>query len=812
MDGVTVDENEKAGGSKKDDDELLAVARDRFNKAESAWSGQRRDATEDIRFRSGEQWPEEIRRAREQDNRPCLSVNQLPQYIRQVVNDQKRNRPSIQVSAVDSTADPDTAIVLQAIIRNLEYKSDADLAYDTAFESAATCGLGYFRIKTDYCDSNSFYQDLKICPVSNLFSVYTDPQAEDPYLTDATFAFVFEEVSKDDYKRRFPDSEVVSANWTSEYSSSQGWVNEDTVRLAEYYYVEYKPKEIVQLDDGSVMTADAYEEKFASVQRVVGVLSSAQLLMDGVPKAPKVLNRRKSEERVVNYVLTNGVEILDRTVWPGSTIPIVPVIADSYMKDNIRVFEGIVRHARDPQRMYNFWVSAETEMIALAPKAPFIGGAGQFENFEKQWSQANTRNLPYLEYNPVASNGTPLPPPTRNAYEPPVQAITNARGLAREDMKATTGIYDPSLGIASREESGVAVMARQYQAGTTNFHYVDNLCKSLRRAGKIILEVLPKIYDAPRIVRITGDEERVVRVGANVTQDPENGDYTLGVGTYDVVVEPGESNTTARQESIRVLAELAKVAPQIIMTCGDLIVRNLDIPEAGEMAERMKRMLPPELQPNEGIPPKAQMLIQQLQQKSVQQMQELGLRMQQMQEILAATTSRANALQAKVDSQQMQTESKERIEFAKMKVDLIKDLSHVDPMTAAQMADREISAIDEQLFVLGEGQPVKPQPASAAPGEEQYIIPGINDPVTELQKANERIRSLQLNAQASGARAARSAAAEATGGGGAGSPLGVVGNEGLPPEIPVVPHTPANIKGRGPVSRAASILGEGQNF
>jgi len=782
------DKTEKKAKSGKE--ELLKQIREDFRVAEEAWNALRDEMRDDYKFRSGEQWPDEIKRLREVDGRPCLTVNQMPQYIRQVVNDQKRNRPSIQVTAVDNKADPDTAIVLQGLIRNIEYTSNADLAYDTAFEQAATCGVGYFKIKTKYCDDRSFDQDIVIEPIQDVFSVYTDPLAE-PFLSDARFAFIFEEKSRDDFKKQFPDSEAVSAMWDSERVGCETWVTEDTIRLAEYYYVERSTKRIVQLDNGEIMDRVDYDESVRKFGETGIQLSGTGVFQNDEPPAvPEVVAEREAEVRTVHWVLTNGLEILDETLWPGECIPIIPVVGDTYISDGKRQFEGVVRQARDPQRMYNFWVSAETESIALAPRAPFIGAAGQFENFEKQWNIANTRNLPYLEYNPVSANGQPVAAPTRNAYEAPVQAITNARALAQNDIKATTGIYDPSLGMSSREESGVAVLARQYQASTTNFHYVDNLTKSLRHAGKIIIDLIPKIYDTPRIIRITGDEERVVRVGANIEQNKDVSDYQLGIGRYDVVVQPGESNTTQRQESLKILTELAKVAPQIIGSCGDLIVGNLDIPEAAEMAARMKLMMPPELQPNGGISPKAQAMIQQIQQQAQAQIMQMQAVMQQMQVLNSELTSRANSAEAKIDSKIMETSSKERIELAKIQRDYVLEAAKIMGAKADKLLDLEIAQIENRLQQIGDDEPVQALPANAKPGTEQYVIPGINDPITELQKTQEQMRNKQ-------ASQAESALHESN----------VDSQGGLPQDAlhPIVPATPSNLKGKGPILLGSTV-------
>jgi hypothetical protein len=116
---VATPEKEKTDSDEQD---LLEQARKRFALAVEAESENRKEALEDMRFRSGDQWPAEIRNAREQDRRPCLTINRLPQFSRQIINDIRQNRPSIKVNPVDDQADVETAKIQQGIIRHIEYQ------------------------------------------------------------------------------------------------------------------------------------------------------------------------------------------------------------------------------------------------------------------------------------------------------------------------------------------------------------------------------------------------------------------------------------------------------------------------------------------------------------------------------------------------------------------------------------------------------------------------------------------------------------------------------------------------------------------
>lgn len=626
---------------------LLAKARERFVISSDAESQIRKEALDDLQFRKGDQWPDEIKRQRYEDQRPCLTINQIPQFIRQITNDQRQNRPSIQINPVDSEADVDTAEVLEGMVRHIQYDSGADAAYDTAFQAAVTGGFGYFRINTAYTDPNSFDQDIKILRVKNAFTVYFDPSCKEPDYSDAAFAFIIEKLSKEEFKEQYPDAELSNmGNWTS---TGDGWIESSECRVAEYFYRESKTVTIVQMSDGTV-------------------LPKSELPSD-LPEGVTVLKTRQTQEFSVKWCKITGHEVLEQTDWPGKWIPIIPVLGDELDVDGERILEGIVRQAKDPQRQYNFMSSATTETIALAPKAPFVGAAGQFENFEGDWQRANVSNVPFLQYNPISLNGTQAPPPTRNTFEPAIQATTIAMGQASQDLKAVTGIYQAALGAQGNETSGKGILARQQQSHGANFHFVDNLSRSLRQAGRVILDLIPHIYDTERTMRIIGEDgtQSTVQLapGGQQQQDPQQAQqqqqmgqavkkvFDVTTGKYDVTVSTGPSYQTKRQEAVASQMQLVSSFPQIMPVAGDIMVRNMDWPGADKIADRMEKMLPPQLQENEGaLPPQAQ-----------QQLAHLTAQNQQLTQALHTTTEE---LQQKTNIKAMELESKERVHFTQL--------------------------------------------------------------------------------------------------------------------------------------------------
>jgi hypothetical protein len=619
----------------KREEKILSTARSRLNMAISSYSESREDELDDLKFFAGSpdnhwQWPADVLATRGAvqgqtiNARPCLTMNKLPQHVRQVTNDQRQNRPAIKVIPVDDRADIEVAEIFDGMMRHIEYISDADVAYDTACENQVTYGEGYIRLLTEYCDDNSFDQDIKIGRVRNSFSVYMDPTIQDPCGADAKWCFITEDILKEDYERMFPDAQPLSTLMSlgvGDQSLSQ-WLTQDTVRIAEYFYVEYERKTL-NLYPGNVSVFEGEPE-------------DKQMKAMGM----KPVRTRQVDAQKVRWCKINGYEILEERDWAGKYIPVVRVVGNEFEVDGRMYVSGLVRNAKDAQRMYNYWVSQEAEMLALAPKAPFIGYAGQFEGFETQWKTANTQNWPYLEVNPDATDGqgAVLPLPQR-AMPPMAQTgLIQAKMGAAEDIKSTTGQYDASLGATSNERSGKAILARERQGDTGTYHFVDNLARAVRHIGRQIVDLIPKIYDTQRIARIIGLDGETKMARVDPTQ-PEpvrrivdqfgvvlEKVYNLSVGKYDVCVTTGPSYMTKRQEALDAMSQLLQGNPQLWAVAGDLFIKHMDWPGAQEMAARFAKTLDPKLLSDNDKSPELQ--------AAEQQMQAMGQEMEQMHQML----------------------------------------------------------------------------------------------------------------------------------------------------------------------------------
>jgi len=597
--------------SKGGSEEILTVARSRMNTAITAVSQTREDELDDLRFYAGSpdnqwQWPADVLQTRGAvqgqtiNARPCLTINKLPQHVHQVTNEQRMNRPGIKVIPADDKADVDVADVFNGVIRHIEYISDADVAYDTACENQVSYGEGYIRLLTEYCDEDTFDQDIKIGRIRNSFSVYMDPLIQDPTGADAKWCFVTEDLPKAEYERLYPDAAPISTLMSlgvGDQSIAQ-WIGENTIRIAEYFYIEYE-KQTLNLYPGN-QTAFSGTPEDKTLRMMFG----------------KPIRSREADRKKVKWCKINGYDILEEREWAGAYIPVVRVVGNEFEVDGQMYVSGLVRNAKDAQRMYNYWVSQEAEMLALAPKAPFIGYGGQFEGYEQQWKTANTNNWPYLEVNPDVTDGQGAVLPLPQRAQPPMASsgLLQAKAGAAEDIKSATGQYNASLGMTSNERSGKAILARQREGDIGTYHYVDNLARAIRHIGRQLVDLIPKIYDTERIARIIGEDGEPSTVKMNPMQEEpvkrivdQEGVliekiYNPAVGKYDVRVITGPGYATKRQEALESMAQLLQGNPQLWQVAGDLFVKNMDWPGAQDLAKRFKKTIDPKVLADEDDP------------------------------------------------------------------------------------------------------------------------------------------------------------------------------------------------------------------
>ena len=578
----------------------------------------RSEALEDLKFAAGDQWPVEIQNSRVLEARPCLTVNKVDAYCRQLTNQMRQQRPRIKVHGMNNESDAKMAQIIQGICRHIEVQSDADQAYDKAGDFAVRMGWGYWRVTTDYVKDDSFDQDIFIKAIDNPFTVYFDPNSVAPDGSDAEKVLITTVISKDNFKKMYPNAELQQGfTMRGTGDSNPEWVMKEDIRLAEYFYVDRTPIKIHLLSDGSSVKSKDLPPQ--------DVLDAAGIT---------IVESRDSHEKKIKWCKLTSMEVLEEGEWAGKYIPIVPVFGQETVVENKKKKFGIVRMAKDPQRMYNFWQTSLTESVALAPKAKWLLAEGQDEGHENEWAMANIKSMPVLRYKQKDIDGQPAPPPQRLQPEPPPAGIMAAAQAMTTDLMQVVGIFDPAQ-LPQGNISGKALQGQQQQVDLTNFHYYDNLTRSIRQTGRIILDLIPHIYDRERVMRIIGDDGKPEILTINqYGQDEEGINKILNdvtVGEYDIVMDTGPGYNSKRQEAVESMMALFAADPALIQQAGDLLVRNMDFPGAETIADRLAVNNPlAKVDDKSKVPPRVQMELQKSQ-ATIQQMQQ---QMQQMQQFI----------------------------------------------------------------------------------------------------------------------------------------------------------------------------------
>lgn len=585
---------------------FLQEARERAAYGMERWQDNFRAAQEDIEFLAGEQWPQSVRTERAEEDRPCLTLNKLPQFVDQVLGDQRQNRPAIHIHAVEDNVTPtqtpkkeelaqldpadasrakgkvpntvgnqdySLAEVYESLIRNIEYMSNAEAHYDTAFQHAVESGFGWLRVLTHYQNEDTFDQDCKIEAIPNRFNVILDPDCREPDYSDANWGFVIERITKKQFDKRYPGKAVGDLG-----DGSTFWVTEEHIAIAEYFWREPTKRTLLLLSDGKTVWQDEVKD----------VLD--ELAENGI----QVIRERKVKTYKVMWAKITAHDVLEKQrEWHGRTIPLIPVLGKEMTIGDQKFFRGLIRFAKDAQRMHNYWMTAATERVALAPKAPWIASDDMIDG-RPEWEDANKKNYSVLTYNQQPDGSRPQRDMPANMPAAELQLALSAT----DELKATVGIYDASLGNQSNETSGKAILARQRQGDRGTFAYIDNLSRAIRRVGQVLIEVIPRIYDGERVIRLRFADESGDWVKINETiRDDESGKdvlvHDIAAGKFDVTVKSGPSYATQRLEAADSLLQFVQAVPTSASVVLDLIAQNMDWPGAKDIARRLKKIVPP---------------------------------------------------------------------------------------------------------------------------------------------------------------------------------------------------------------------------
>jgi len=676
------------------DDDLLRDGKDLFREAEDAEADNRQTAEDDIRFaRNSEQWPEEILNQRKLEGRPALTINKLPAFVRQVVNDARQNKPSIKVHPADSGADPDTAEVVNGLIRNIEYTSNADVAYDTAVECAVSGGFGYIRVGLDYAYHDSFDMDLQIKRVANPFSVYGDPNSREADSSDWMNAYVVDRLSKAEFGSKYGEDSKSYQSWDDIGAWGEGpWRQDNDILVAEWWARREEEVKIYLTATGMVLSdKQVKEDEDIQLGLQAGLI---QITRERLAKA----------YRVKQHIMT-GAEIIESNEWAGCYIPIIPVYGDEFDIKGKRVFRSLIHPAIDAQRMFNYWRTTSTELVALAPRVPYIGPEGAFDVDQDKWNTANTQSHAYLEYSKNA-----VAPPQRQPLDSGVAAGALQEALnAADDMKAIMGIYDASLGARSNETSGRAIMARQREGDVSTFHFIDNMSRAIRHTGRILIDLIPHVYSGERIVRIMGEDgsPETRQLGKQYPKvDPKSGQpmvdgqgqaimalHDLSAGKYDLTVTTGPSFTTRREEAAFQMTEMIRALPASAPILGKHLAKNLDWPGADEIAEELE-----EMSGGAQIPPEVQQMIEQ----GKEEIARLTEENQQLKQDHSLDEAEMMAKQ-----QQAGVEAQNKVKIAMIDIEADKQIAF-----AKIEAEKEIAAYKARLMAQVEANRPPPQQAA----------------------------------------------------------------------------------------------------
>lgn len=628
----------------KDDADIVKAALRLYDAAYERDEQNILDGYDDLEFRAGNHWPTDIENERVSEGRPVEKINQIPQYVRQVTGDMRQMRPAIKVVPTDDEGTDEGGEAMAGVIRYIENRSDAPGIYFQGADSQVTCGMGAWRIITEYAGESTFNQELRIAPIEDALGVLWDEDSVLPTREDAMECLIPVDMATTKFKKLYPDATAAdfAPQGTDAGGSQHDWTSEDKVRVGEYWFKRKTKRTMALMPDGSVEDMTG-----ASADKI------AYLQQEGV-------RIEKRDSCKVFRALVTASEVLEGPEeWPGSYIPIIPVIGEEIRIGRRIVRHGVVRYMKPVQRIYNYMVSADIEVTALQPKAPFIGTEKNFQEYQDVWETANSKNHAYLPYTPDPANGGIAP----QRVQPPVSSQGIATGIerAQRDFQTVTGIYNASLGARSNETSGKAITARDRQGDTGTFVYPDNWTRAIGYTGKILVDLIPKIYDTARVLRIVGEDGKVEKIEINQVQavDMESGQMRLfndvTSGSYDVTIQMGPSYATKREEAREGMTAFMQGNPNIAPLIADLYAKAQDWPLADEIGERLEVTLPAPIRAmkaeKEGKP-----LPQDMQAPQPDPMQQQAMQMELAGKEAETVAKQANARKAEADASKAEIE------------------------------------------------------------------------------------------------------------------------------------------------------------
>lgn len=665
-------------GLNTNDQNFLMTALKRWGFAYEAEINNRTEALADVDVYLGNTWTDVDRNARMNAGRPCESVNIVQQFVRQVTNEQRmQNKGIVARAELPGDEEDEKAEIIQGLCRHIEQSSHADVTYETSFQQMAIGGFGWGEIDVVAESPVSWAKKIIIRPIQNQFSVYDDPAAVRFDRRDSNWRFITEDIPWEDFKEQYGEDVVTDQSFATAIGDTmRQWWTDKTVRVANYWYCKHikRVKCLMMGGDGR------WEDELKPEERYF------------------VVDREPVDWRQVCWVKMTAAQILDKGTWKGQWIPQVPMLGDETTVSGVRILKGMVRNAREPQRRYNYLVTTLVELLMMIPKAPVVGAAGQFENFEREWAAVNNRMLAYLEYNPISVQGTLVPPPARISYSADIEKLVVAIQQCESDVRAAMGMYQASLGERERDESGVALKERKMAGDMANLNYADNESRAIQCYGEMIVDLIPYVYDTPRIIQIVrpnGQTEPVL-INQKYMEGNQEREFDLKQIAVGITIDSGPSEPTTRKATQQTLIEIMKVAgPEQQQVLLPEIIRNTDMVNAGEVAEQLEQGLPPQYQKKRKDQPEVPPEIQQM-------IQAMGTQNKALQAALERAEQTINQKQIEADSKERIEAGKNQIQLAKMQNDLVLEQMKIDAGNSRALMAAEFGKIQTQMDQLHE--------------------------------------------------------------------------------------------------------------
>jgi hypothetical protein len=617
--------------------DVISEARERFRACSEWESIYRNRFLEDLKFAeadsfNGYQWPDSIRHTRDLADRPCLTLNIVRQHNLKIINDMKRSKESCKILGMGNGATQESANVLKAIIRHIEYTSKAQRnAYTVARNFQVKCGIGWWRIITDYESNDSFDQEIYIEGVPDPLSVFMDPDCQEADCSDGRYAFVFSFLPRDLVQALVPDYpwEVGAPKMPIGIAPGESFfIEKDHWLVCEYFRK-------VPVEDKLISFVTPGTGERLSVKASMVPPSVRQSLEADV----RTMTRRIVDQQI-EWKLIVGDEVVDETIWPGKYIPLIRVLGEETVIEGMLDRKGHTRALQDAQRMFNYNASAQVEFGALQTKAPWVAPAASIEGLEGMWNTANTENHSVLVWKHVDDDNPEMqiPPPQRT--DPPQLSPAFQQGMdtAFQQMMMTSGQWQNQQGQMGNERTGAAIEQRLQQGEVSTYHFVDNYEDALVYTYQQIIDLVPQVYDTRRIKHILADDgiEMEVTIDPGLQQaylqqqDADNNIiariFNPQLGKYEVAADVGPNLQSKRREAVEALTTILTEAPGLTAIVGDIMLRNMEFDDAAEAAMRLRRMVPPQALGQGPTQNEQQMqqTIQQLQNSLAQSIQKQG--------------------------------------------------------------------------------------------------------------------------------------------------------------------------------------------